>query len=283
MREIGTVAAGTGGVLLGALLLACQAVPADAATGGSLTVRTLDRHGRAVRTEVEIAALTSENTHRFTTGTNRTLKKGRYAISVTIETADDGPDGTQTLAARTVTIGSRHVDVILDARKGKRFSINPGRGSSMSMASGAVCTAKALLSQLPDQGGSYIVPNTDRALSFGYQAAWNGSSAGTQYWVSGETRGIPSGLVRDQAHLKFATIRAKVTTVKAKRQQAVLFMDHDICSAGYPGLEFPAPRTLTVHVTPGKWSGYVISPRGSSNDLDGRFAAGKTYRVTFKA
>ncbi|MCP2336805.1 hypothetical protein [Actinomadura rupiterrae] len=281
MRGFRIVAASAGA----ALGVACLTVPADAATGGSLTVRTIDRHGRTVRTSVDLVNPSTEAEKQFSSGKSKSLRKGRYALGVVISTPDDGMLGSQTLAARTVTIGSKHVDVTLDARKGKRFSVSPRGATLGSLSKAAVCAGRSILGQLDSDGRAmYLVPNTDRALDFGYRASWVTGENGPFYWVSGSARGVPGGLVRDQAHLHFATIRAKVTTKRSKRYASTLLMGTRDCPGGTDGWSyFSAPRTVTAYVTTGHWSGYVWNSRGVSNDVDGRFVAGHTYHVTFKA
>src|SRR4051794_4220958 len=98
--------------MVGVLLSGASVVlasPAAAATG-TLTVTTLDRTGRAVRTQYGAVSVNTGDQHYFSTGGAHRLPRGTYDVYAAISSLNDG---TETVGVKRVRIAGA-ARVIID-------------------------------------------------------------------------------------------------------------------------------------------------------------------------
>ncbi len=265
--------------------LAGAAVPAEAASG-SLTVVAIDRSGHSVKTKAYLLNPATWVEPTYTTGTTHRLKSGRWGVMVVIK------DGTsQTLGARSVSIGTKHVNLTFDARKGKEVRITPGGSPSLFSADVAVCVDNQGIYAMDYSGAfwtditSYAIPTTDKHMQVKYYSVWANSPAGPFHSArSGPAYGISTRPVYDYTHASFAKVLVNVTKGKATAKSATFWTEPiGGCSYGTSTWgTFNAPRTITSYVTTGSWRPYITYDNGLTQAKAQRFVAPKTYHVTIK-
>ena len=284
-----TAAAASSVTVLVPLLLA-GASTASAVTTGSLTVRTLDRSGKAVYAQVAVYN-TKTNDFRYIDGNKKTsLPNGTYELATSFvggnnEDAVVGGHSVKVSGATTTTF---------DGRKGRAVKVSlspaPGGGYDHSVTASvcAVDNSPATMSISADAGDLYAIPNSSRAYELSYGTTYQPrSTTGGDFWMASAThsRGVPSGV---SAALK----RSGLTNIKVSARsgpdsgQAQFSFSYssgggDDCSMQTNGLWFQRdlPNSFTAHIPSGSWD---VSQQSHDFVFSGQhtYAAGRTTSLS---
>ncbi|MFJ5305437.1 hypothetical protein [Streptomyces sp. NPDC088350] len=142
----------------------------SAAAKGSLTVRTLDRSGKAVYAQVAVHN-TRTNDFRFIEGNKKTsLPNGSYELATSF-TGGNGDDGV--VGGHSVKV-SGATTTTFDARKGRavKVSISPGPGSGYDRTvSAAVCATGNSPATMSTSPGTRRVPGRPRPSTWACSAS----------------------------------------------------------------------------------------------------------------
>jgi hypothetical protein len=164
------------GLLAAPLIVASQALPADAATG-KLLVTTIARDGHSVTSPITVVKVSPIDSPLPTwdhSGHTLSLPDGPYAVLSAIQDSASG-----TLAATVVTVsGTGTTKVTLDARRGHLIKATLNGKALTGYIDARVCAdsgfGQSELSGIP--GSVYVVPSTVKALSFAYLAQGQGAT-----------------------------------------------------------------------------------------------------------
>ncbi|MFJ9563345.1 hypothetical protein ACIRQQ_25290 [Streptomyces fuscichromogenes] len=287
MRRI-TVAAGVVTVL-GPLLLA-GASTASAATKGSLTVRTLDRSGKAVYAQVAVYN-TKTGDFRFIQGNKKTsLPNGGYELATSFVGGDNedavvGGHSVRVSGATTTTF---------DGRKGRavNVSLSPAPGGGYDhMVSAAVCAtddSPAEMSISASAGDLYAIPNTSSAYQLAYGTSYQPRSDDSgDFWLASgrHSRGVPSGVSAKLTRSGLTTLKVSARSGPDSGQAQFSFDGEptggDSCSwsTNMLGFQRDLPASFAVHVPAGRWD---VSQQSHDYIYDGfhTYAAGKTTSLS---
>jgi hypothetical protein len=265
--------------------LAAASAPAGAATG-SLTVIAINRSGQKVVTKAHLYRLSTEMDYSVTTGKKRKLSTGRYGVDVKISSGS-----TRTLGVRSVWIGTKHVTITFDARKGKQIKITPSSSPTRFEAGAEACIGGHVISGMDystaasNGWSSYVIPTTDKYIRMAFASIWSSSESGPFHSaVSGPSHGVPASPVYDYTHASFAKVLVKVTKGNVTSKATTFYMEPiGRCHSGVSGWgPFAAPRTVTSYATTGTWRPFIDYRDGWTYGKKSRFVAPKTYHVTLK-
>ncbi|MCZ0987963.1 hypothetical protein [Streptomyces diastatochromogenes] len=271
-------------------LLLAGASTASAAATGSLTVRTLDRSGKAVYAQVAVYN-TKTYDFRYIEGNKKaSLPNGSYELATSFvggnsEDAVVGGHSVQVSGATTTTF---------DGRKGRavKVSLSPAPGSGYDhTVSAAVCASDnspATMSISADSGDLYAIPNSSSAYELSYGTTYQPrSTTGGDFWLASatHTRGVPSGVSATLKKSGLTTLKVSARSGPDSGQARFSFnggsTGGDDCSSSMNILDFQRdlPNSFGVHVPAGQWE--VMQ---DSHDLiyDGfhKYAAGKTTSLS---
>ena len=246
-------------VLLGGAVVT---TPAAAAATGTLTVTTLGRDGRPVSAAVQLGDRKRFRQYEVLSGRAARVPRGSYLLLADVF---NDRDGTDTLAARTITIGSGSTRVTIDARHGRpvHVALSPrapaGYRQHFLMAT---CQTDGLAQIDGYTYGNtlYVVPSAAKDVELAYSAIWQPSTgAGKSILVAGRHgAGLPAGVHRVVRQSALATI-----TVSALRGLDIGTAsvdlsrdDGDTCSdlVTHVSRSGPLPLSFAALVTPGDWS-----------------------------
>jgi hypothetical protein len=273
-----------GALLIVPLVVAAQAVPANAATEtGKLLVTTIARGGNVVTSQITIVTVSGSSPPRFDeSGSTLSLPDGAYYVLARIL----GYATTETLAASYVTVrGAGTARTTLNASGGKPLKVTVD-GTALSYYADAQICADGVPIQILEgvPGTMYVVPSTSRALSFGYLAQNPGVTVG-----GSTSAGIPSnpGGAWSTSQL------AKVSLTVRGGESAASSIDYVLGSATPPGGTFScesgfegmatygtAPYSATEYVSPGYWGVGAGDSFGGYSEYR-QFAAGHSYSYTY--
>jgi hypothetical protein len=249
-----------GALLIAPLVVAAQALPANAATG-KLLVTTIARSGHSVTAPITIATASSTSSALpIWTSSGRTLSlaDGQYYVLAGIQDA-----ASETLAAALVTVsGTGTARVTLDARQGHQVKVTLDGKAVSGEVDARICAQSGYAQSevVGAPGTVFVVPSTSRALSFAYLA--QGLTGGQGATVSGLTSsGIPaspggawttSRLAKVSLTVRGAETPAATTSYEVQAQSPAGPND---CQWDIMGLvtQAAAPYTATELVSPGYW------------------------------
>jgi hypothetical protein len=278
-----------GALLIAPLVVAAQALPANAATG-KLLVTTISRAGQPVSSSVTAVLTNQSGFPAFgTSGRTMSLPDGQYAVLTGIS---DGATGT--LAAAIVSVsGTGTTRVTLDARKGRLVSVTLDGKPVTGSLSGEVCALGGFGSASAGGSALYIVPNSSKVLNFSYLADGPGAILSGQ-----SSSGVPAGYTAawktSQLAKLSATLRSGEEPSSATDYQ--LLPDNGpndgiTCRTGLAGSVVsgaPTPYSATELVSPGDWTLRTDDSAligGQQDGIGGYFlsehvAAGHAYSYT---
>ncbi|MHA6761194.1 hypothetical protein [Streptacidiphilus sp. PAMC 29251] len=262
------------------VLLTTSAGPASAA-GSSLTVTTLGRNGTRVASSLMVLGLNDGSRRTLSANKLHSLPKGRYGVVVDIQ--NQKGVFTDTLAAQIVTVSGR-TSLTLDARKGKAVKVSvDAAGRPADSLTAQVCAGGwANGIQAGNAPGSlFVIPNSNKALSFAYLAGWHGEK---NYVVSGATRaGIPSspGGRYAATSLARATYQVRANEEKGSMNLTALQPEPAVNSCQtdlFTELAYgTAPYTVSTYVSPGRWMARDDIEAPNGDFIDFTFAKPQTY------
>jgi hypothetical protein len=285
-----------GALLIAPLVVAAQAIPANAATG-KLLVTTWGRAGHAVTssiTAISASATFSAPPVSGDSGRTLSLPDGSYYVLAAIQDST-----SETLAAGYVTVsGAATAKLTLNAKGGHRVKVTLNGKAVTGQVDARICAGAGFAqSQLAGVPGSvYVVPSTSRALSFAYLAQSQNVT------VSGLTAyGIPSspGGAWTTSHLAKVslTVRAGESAASsiASALQAQSPNGPGNCQWDIGGLVKQAapPYSYTELVSPGYWDMRTddwaqAGSSGVQDDIGGydimrHVLAGHSYSYTYES
>ncbi|MFE0513748.1 hypothetical protein [Streptomyces sp. NPDC058964] len=284
-----TAAAASAVTALVPLVLA-GASTASAAAKGSLTVRTLDRSGKAVYAQVAVYN-TKTYDFRFIDSNKKTsLPNGRYEI-VTSFVGGNSEDAV--VGGHSVKVSGATTSTF-DARKGRavKVSLSPKPGSGYDhTVTAAVCAtdnSPATMSISADAGDLYVIPNSSKAYELSYGTTYEPrSTSGGDFWLASAThsRGLPSGVSATLAKSGLTTLKVSARSGPDSGQARFSFNGESTggsdCSSSTNILDFQRdlPDSFSVHLPPGQWA---VGRQSHDFIYDGshKYAAGKTTSLT---
>ncbi|MEU2338639.1 hypothetical protein ABZ608_34590 [Streptomyces sp. NPDC013172] len=271
-------------------LLLAGASTASASAKGSLTVRTLDRSGRAVYAQVAVYN-TKTNDFRYIDSNKKTsLPNGSYELVTSFvggNSVDAAVGGHSVKVSGTTT-------TTFDARKGRavKVSLSPNPGSEYDhMVSAAVCAtdnSPANMSISTEAGDLYVIPNSSKAYELSYGTTYEPqSTTGGDFWLASAThsRGVPSGVSATLRKSGLTTLKVSARSGPDSGQARFSFNGEPTsgydCSASMDILDFQRdlPNSFSVHVPAGQWE---VGQEGHDFIYDGfrKYAAGRTTSLT---
>lgn len=272
-------------------LLLAGASDASAVTKGSLTVRTLDRGGKAVYAQVAVYN-TRTYDFRYIDGNKKvSLPNGTYEL-VTSFTGGNGEDGI--VGGRTVKV-SGATTTTFDARKGRavKVSLSPGPGAGYDHGvTAAVCAADnspASMSISAPSGEVYAIPNSSRAYELAYGTLYEPRSAtGGDVWLASATHshGVPAGVSATLRASGLTTLKVSARSGADSGQARFSFngerKDSGVdCESGIDivDVERDLPASFAVHVPSGHWE---VGQEGHDLISSGfrKYAAGRTTSLS---
>ncbi len=261
------------------------ATPAAARTGGSITVTTIDRHGRVVATRPQAVLITHGGSVEFGSNRRKRLPRGRYDVFVIIP---DETDGSRTVAVKRVVVNGAE-KLTVDARQGRRVRavLHPAPPAGLTQTLGvAIClngddevrvwrTDRAL----------YAIPSSLPEISTGVSATWSPvfDADGPAFLGAAGYSGVPRRLAPTIRQSALATITVSGRGGYAVGQQLVQLAGNyqntcrsDVLDAQLYGT---VPYSVTFHVPAGPWS---VSQMGADFGYGyaHQYRAGHRYRVT---
>jgi hypothetical protein len=280
----------SGALLIAPMVVAVQALPANAATG-KLLVTTLDRNGQAVSANITVSQGNGLPTWT-TSGTTLSVADGQHAVLAGIEQTVNGQT-VGTLAETMVTVsGTGTTKVTLDARQGHLVNVTLNGKPVSDYVDARVCFGSNPAQQelFESPGSLYVVPTTSKLFSFAYLAAGLGAV------VTGQTAsGVPSS---PGGSWKSAQLVKVSMTVRANESAATSFSAElqpenangsvtcgtDLTS---PGGNNVAPFGESWQVSPGEWEvradGYDRLGDIGGYSAKGNMVPGHSYSYTYYA
>lgn len=249
---------------VGALALGLATVtpsPAAAATG-TLTVTTLGRDGKPVSTGVQLANRATLRLLEITSGRTARVPRGRYLLLTDVF---NDRDGTDTLAARRVTVTAGATRVTIDARHGRPVHVNvtpaepAGYHHDFLMA---VCQldGPAEVDGYTFGDSLYVIPSRVDDVRLAYAARWLPPRASDAVVVvSGRTNaGLPDGVRRavPVADLASVTALARRGIETGSASVSLQPAGGDACQSrlGETGTSRSLPFAFRARVSAGTWS-----------------------------
>lgn len=282
-------------IVVSACLAATLAVPAGLAPAGAtgapaLRVITLDRHGRAVAGQVEIANIGDGRSYVLTGGRYQRVERGTYEVLAEIP---DHADGSDTAGTALATVSGR-TSVTIDARRGRRVGarLAPAPvGAYDQFLSANVCVHNAMISAGGRPGSLFVIASRRNREELAVASQWEPVLAARSRPVFLATwryrGGIPAGVS--------ATYRqSSLTTMTVSGRSGAEFGEvaltatapaaDDPCSSQPRNLRtnLTLPYTVTLRVPAGRWE---LWQDGTSH-LFGpphTYERGHAYRVTVGA
>jgi hypothetical protein len=274
-------------LLIAPLIVAIQALPANAATG-KLLVKTLGHTGVARASQIIALNIGKNNEYQGNSGQAFSVPDGQYAVIAGI----DDNNAVETVAeAITVVSGKATTKVTLDGRKGRLVNVTLNGQRVTDNVAASVCAGPvgvAFVEGFQPGGAMYVVPNSSHVFSSAYIATGRGAV------LAGTAAGVPSNLGGGwhRSHL------AKVTsTIRSGEQNDAFFTYYDLEMGSAPGSNLPctafpgelvsgvaAPYRDTELVSPGYWT---VRTDDQANPgfvggyfLSEHFAPGQSYSYT---
>ncbi|MDX2543134.1 hypothetical protein ACOT81_22635 [Streptomyces sp. WI04-05B] len=283
MRRTAVVA---GVVTVLAPFLLTGASSASAATKGSLTVRTLDRSGRAVYAQVAVYNTKTLDFRYIESNKAASLPNGSYELATSFTDAQD--DGAA-VGGHSVKV-SGATKTTFDARTGHQVKValspNPGSGYDH-MVSAYVCAADngpVYMGLSAESGHLYVIPTTDKAYELSYATTYEPRSAtGGDFWLASATHrgGLPSGVSATIRKTGLTTLKVTARSGPDSGQAQFSFDNQSTGGDACPmftnsiQLQRTLPDSFGVHLPPGQWN---VSQEGhdSISNSYHAYAAGKT-------
>lgn len=193
-------------------LLLAGASTASATAQGSLTVRTLDRSGKAVYAQVAVYNTKTYDFRYIESNKKTSLPNGSYEL-VTSFVGGNSEDGV--VGGHSVKVSGATTSTF-DARKGRAVKVSlspsPGSGYGHTVTAGVCATdnGPATMSISAEAGDLHVIPNSSKAYGLAYGTTYEPrSTSGGDFWLASATHssGVPSGV---SATLK----RSGLTTFK---------------------------------------------------------------------
>ena len=283
MRRILVLLASAGVALAG---LVVTTPPAAAATG-TLTVMALGRDGKPVEAAVQLGNRKKFRQYQVTSGRPTRVPQGSYLLLVDVF---NDRDGTDTLAARHVTVGAGSTRVTIDARRGRRVrvALSPaapnGYRQHFLMAA---CQTDGLAELEGYTYGNtlYVVPSKANDVDLAYASLWQPvTGSGGPVIVAGtHDGGMPDGVHRTVRLADLATIavtaRRGIETGTASVSLRPDGDDNCLRLISPVGATRALPFSFAARVSTGRWS-----VDGMAQDYFGTVVraarGGHHYRVT---
>ncbi|WP_327695992.1 hypothetical protein [Streptomyces sp. NBC_00459] len=266
-------------------LLLTGASTASAVTKGSLTVRTLDRSGKAVYAQVAVYNTKTLDFRYIESNKAASLPNGTYELATSFNDAqDNGVVGGHSVKVSGAT------KTTFDARVGRqvKVALSPNPGSAYDHMVGAyVCATDngpAAMGTSAESGHLYVIPTSNKAYELAYSTAYQSrSTTGGDFWLASATHrnGVPSGVSATLRRTGLTTLkvtaRSGPDSGRARFSFGYQSASGDACSMYTNTLQFERdlPNSFGVHVPPGQWT---VSQQSNDFVYGGShtYAAGRT-------
>lgn len=271
-------------------LLLAGASTASATAQGSLTVRTLDRSGKAVYAQVAVYNTKTYDFRYIESNKKTSLPNGSYEL-VTSFVGGNSEDGV--VGGHSVKVSGATTSTF-DARKGRAVKVSlspsPGSGYDHTVTAGVCATdnGPATMSISAEAGDLYVIPNSSKAYGLAYGTTYEPrSTSGGDFWLASATHssGVPSGVSATLKRSGLTTFKVSARSGPDSGQARFSFngesTDGNNCSSSTNILDFQRdlPDSFSVHVPAGQWE---VGQQSHDFIYDGfhRYAAGKTTSLT---
>lgn len=279
-----------GVLLIAPLVVAAQALPANAATG-KLLVTTLGHTGVARSSQI-IAWNTGQSTQFYgNSGKAFSVPDGQYALIAGI----DDNNTIETIAEAIVTVsGTGTTKVTLDGRKGHLVKVTLDGKRVMDYVDARVCAGPSTIAMVDGYqpgGAMYVVPSSSRAFHSSYIAIGQGAVL-----TGSAASGVPATLGGNWTASHLAKLRLTVDSNEQIAYDTDFVLQPEppsgpSCGIGLYGpiADSLAPYTASTLVSPGVWTVRTddfAQVGNEADDIGGYFIdrnliAGHSYAYTY--